>query len=96
MPMKSINIIALLAIFSTALIYQNTTVAAFTPSDEELELVETMMNLKISQCYMQTDELKLEDCSTKIMNYVNILCSQYGDLKSGKCDRAEQYMRDRS
>ena len=92
--MKYIFSILLIAICISPILFEN--VSAYPPTEEDLALVESMMNLEINRCELKTDETALQKCDEKIMEYVNIVCLQYGSLESGKCDEAQQYMRDRN
>ncbi|MDN5845447.1 MAG: hypothetical protein L0H53_04140 [Candidatus Nitrosocosmicus sp.] len=97
--MKSIYIIPLLAIFSTALSYQNISAMEFrSPVDDQLEFVETSLNAELSRCYLYTytleaDKETLQECFDNIMEHVQIVCgSPFGDLESDKCQVAEKYL----
>jgi hypothetical protein len=98
-PMKLTCIITILAIFSTILFSQNVISMEFvSPEEDQLELVESSLNLELSRCYLETylmeaDKETLQECSDNIMKYVQVLCGVLTTLESGKCDVAEQYMR---
>jgi hypothetical protein len=94
--MKGLYVLALLSLFS--IFFLPNSAIGYVATEQDLELVQSMLDLKISQCYLVPDEdtEKVQQCFTDIMQYVNLLCNQYGSLESGKCDRAEQYLADRS
>ena len=86
-------------LLSTAIIlavYSTNFVNAYTPSNSDMALLEATLDLEISRCEFETDETKLKECDSKIMEYVNLLCGAYGSLESGKCERAEQYFIERN
>jgi len=86
--------ICLLSVVFTQSVNANAAILKM-PSQSDLELLESTMNLQIHHCELKTDETELKECQTKILEYINLLCLDYGTLESGKCDGAQEYLREK-
>lgn len=64
----------------------------YSPSNSELEFLESHISLRVHQCEIQTDELALQTCYTDIMDLINLCVNYNSDRIIGACNMAMDYI----